>query len=84
MNISPWVYGFLLIAGAALFGYYIKIGRFFRCMLFTAVTGFLALGALWLLGRFVPLALAVTPLTIFTSGLLGIPGLLILFVLNLI
>lgn len=84
MSITSWFYAGLLAAGILLLVCYHRAGRLLRCLFFTAITGVGALGALWLAGRFIALPLTITPLTLFVSGILGIPGVVALLLLALI
>lgn len=74
----------LLVIGIALFVLYTRMGKLFRCVLFTATTGLLSLGLLQLLGKLIPIGLAVTPFSTLASGLLGVPGVLGMLVLQLL
>jgi hypothetical protein len=81
MGATEVIYFAVLAAGAVLLYCYAKGGKFFRCALFTAFSGLLALGALWLAGLFLPVPLAVTPLTALTATTLGVPGVIGMLVL---
>lgn len=63
---------------------YAKAGNVLKPVLFTALTGFGALGLLWLIGLFLPLPVTVTPLSLSVSGVLGIPGVVFLLLFHLI
>lgn len=81
---SGWFYAAMLVIGVILFYCYTKTGSLLRCALFTAVTGNLALGALWALSKLIVIPLAATPFTVLISTLLGVPGVLTMLVLHLL
>jgi len=74
----------VILAGVVLFYFYARTGRFFRCVFSSAVAGFAALAALWALGNFFDIALAITPLTLTISALLGVPGVIGMLLLPLL
>ena len=74
MTASVWFGAALFAMGALLFICYSRTGKMLRCILFTAVSGPIALGALWALGNFADIGVAVTPFSLLTSVILGIPG----------
>ena len=74
MNTSAWFGIALFIIGVVLFVCYSRTGKMLRCMLFTASTGLGALGILWALGKFFTIAVTVTPFSLLTAAILGIPG----------
>lgn len=84
MSVSSAVYLVMLLAGITLFVIYTRIGKLFRCVFFTFVTGFVSLGLVALAARFTSLDIALTPLTALISGLLGVPGVIGMLILNLI
>lgn len=84
MSVSSAIYLVLLLAGITLFVVYARIGKLFRCVLFTLATGFIALGAVVLIAGFTSLDMTFTPLTALVSGLFGVPGVLGMLILNLI
>ena len=71
----------LFVLGAALFVLYSRTGKMLRCILFTAATGLGALGVVWALDSVIEVGLAVTPFTLLSSAILGIPGVLGMLVL---
>ena len=80
---SAW-FGFALFGmGALLFVCYSRTGKMLRCILFTAFTGLLALGAVWVLGNFTDIGVSVTPFSLLTSAIMGIPGVLAMLILML-
>jgi len=84
MEISAWFGAALFLVGALLFICYSRTGKMLRCILFTATTGLLALAVLWVLGMFTNIGVGVTPFSLLTSAILGIPGVLGMLVLMLI
>jgi hypothetical protein len=76
-----WV---LFLSGALLFFIYLKIGSILRCIFFTATTGALAMGVLWVLSNFLPIGVALTPFSLITSLILGIPGVVGMLLMALI
>lgn len=63
---------------------YRKTGRFLQCAAFTIFSGVGALGVLWLLRPLLGLTIQITPLTVLVSGVLGVPGVAGLLILQLI
>lgn len=84
MSVSSAIYLAVLLAGITLFVIYARIGRLFKCVLFTLVTGFIALGAVMLAANFTSLNMTFTPLSALVSGLLGVPGVIGMLILNLL
>lgn len=84
MSIASWIYVGALIIGIILFICYSKTKKFFKCLFFTAFTGLGGLGVVWLLGKFVAVKIAVTPLTMLLSATLGIPGVAVMLLIHLI
>lgn len=84
MTVASAVYLALLLIGITLLVIYSRSARLLKCVLFTMATGLAALGAVLMIGRFTSLAIALTPLSILISGLLGIPGVVCMLILNLI
>ncbi|MDR2909400.1 MAG: pro-sigmaK processing inhibitor BofA family protein [Oscillospiraceae bacterium] len=84
MNTSFWFAALLLCAGVILFVCYARTGKMFRCVLFTAFTGALALGVIRILCNFFPIGLAVTPYSLLTSLFLGVPGVLTMLLMLVI
>jgi hypothetical protein len=78
-GIIIWI--ILIIAGFALFCLYAKAGRPVSCVFMGAATGLCSLGALWVAGHFVEIAVKVTPFTLTASVLLGVPGVIGMLVL---
>ena len=74
----------LLAVGVLLFIIYSRMGRLLRCMLFTAVTGLASLGLVWLLGKTFVIGVNVTPFSLLTAAILGLPGVLTMLILQLI
>lgn len=81
---ASMIYLAILLAGIVLLVIYTRNGRLIRSVLFTLATGFVAFGAVLLLSKFTGLPISITPLGIIISGLLGIPGVLGMLILNLI
>lgn len=84
MSASSAIYLVLLLAGITLLVIYARAGKLFRCAFFTLATGFIALGAVTLAARFTSLDVTFTPLSALVSGLLGVPGVLGMLIMNLI
>ena len=84
MTVSAWFGVVLFALGTALFVCYSRTGKMLRCILFTATTGLLALGGLWLLGNFIEIGVAVTPFSLLGAAVLGIPGVLGMLVLTML
>ena len=74
MTAASW-FGLVLFAiGVLLFICYSRTGKMLRCILFTAASGLASLSLLWMMGNFVEIGVAVTPFSLLTSAILGIPG----------
>lgn len=84
MTAASAIYLALLVIGITLLVIYARSSRLLKCVIFTLTTGFIALGAVLLLSKFTSLTIAVTPLSMLFSGLLGIPGVICMLILNLI
>lgn len=84
MSMASLFYLGLAVAGTILLVCYHRAGKLFRCMFFTAFTGLGALGLLWIAGRFIVVPVAVTPLSVLISGVLGIPGVVGMLLFHLI
>lgn len=84
MNTGAIVYLSVFIIGVVLFFCYAKSGKFWRCVLFTLVSGLAALGAVYLAGMVLPVHIAITPLSLFASGVMGIPGVVLMLVFTLL
>lgn len=84
MSVASGIYIALLLAGICLLICYHRTGRLLKCIFFTFVTGIGSLGIVWLLGRYIGVSLAFTPLTLIVSGILGIPGVVGMLLLHLI
>lgn len=84
MTVASAIYLTLLLSGITLLVIYSRSGKLLKCVLFTMATGFVALGIVWLISRFTNLNIALTPLSVLISGLLGVPGVLGMLILNLI
>ena len=78
------IYICLFAIGAALFYCYSKMGKLLRCVLFSAASGMVALGAVWLISRFTDIAIEYTPFTVLTASLLGIPGVVAMMIFRVI
>ena len=84
MTVSAWFAAVLFGLGASLFVCYSRTGKMLRCIIFTAVSGVAALGAVWLLGQFIEIGLTLTPFTLLGAVVLGIPGVLGMLVLTML
>ena len=84
MTSAAWFAAVLFGLGVTLFVCYSRTGKILRCILFTATTGLLALGGLWLLGLFLEIGVAVTPFSLLGAAILGIPGVLGMLVLAML
>ena len=84
MAASVWFCVALFAVGVLLLVCYSRTGKMLRCILFTASTGLLALGTLWVIGNFTDIGVSVTPFSLLTSVILGIPGVLGMLLLMLI
>jgi inhibitor of the pro-sigma K processing machinery len=83
MTAASGIYLGILIIALVLLIYYYKSGRLLKCVLFTAFTGLLAFGAVYLASRFTGLPITLTPFSMAVSGMLGIPGVIAMLALNL-
>ena len=61
-----------------------RSGRFLRCLLFSAVTGNLALTAVCYAGAFTGVMLTMNPFTVGTATIFGVPGVLMLMLLRIV
>lgn len=84
MQIPPGIILALAALAIVLFICYARTGKLWRCIFFSAFSGAGALGAVWLLGHFIAVSLALTPLTVLISLLLGLPGVLSMLLFGLI
>ena len=84
MTASAWFGVALFVLGVLLFVCYSRTGKMLRCILFTAASGTAALAVLWAVGNFIDLGINVTPFSLLTSAILGIPGVLGMLLLALI
>jgi len=84
MTVSAWFAAVLFGLGASLFVCYIRTGKMLRCIFFTAASGVSALGAVWLLGQFIEIGLTLTPFSLLSAAILGIPGVLGMLVLTML
>lgn len=84
MSVTSCIYLVLLIIGIVLLVCYHRVGKLLRCLFFTVFTGLGALGAVWVIGRFILIPITVTPLSLLISGVLGVPGVVCMLVLQLI
>jgi hypothetical protein len=84
MTTASWIWFGILCLGAVLFYAYVRWNRFLRCIVFTAATGLGCLGLLRLAAPILHLSLTITPLTLMTSGLLGIPGVVAMLIFGMI
>ncbi|MCL2580597.1 MAG: pro-sigmaK processing inhibitor BofA family protein [Oscillospiraceae bacterium] len=74
MTGTAWFGLVLFVLGVILFVSYSRTGKMLRCIAFTAVSGPVALGLLWMLGNFAQIGVALTPVSLLTAAILGIPG----------
>ena len=74
----------LLAVGILLFVVYSRMGRLLRCMLFTATTGLVSMGLVWLLGKAFIIGVSITPFSLLTAAVLGLPGVLTMLLIQLI
>ncbi|MGI6403189.1 MAG: pro-sigmaK processing inhibitor BofA family protein [Oscillospiraceae bacterium] len=74
----------LLVVGVLLFVVYSRMGRLLRCMLFTAITGLASMGLVWLLGKAFVIGVSITPFSLLTAAVLGLPGVLTMLLIQLI
>lgn len=72
------------VIGLAIFIVLLRSGHFFRSLIFSAVTGNLALLSVGYLGAFTGVTLAANLFTVIVATLLGIPGVLAMLILKLI
>ena len=79
-----WIWGLLLAISILLVVFYIRFGGVLKSILFTASGGTGLLGVLWLLSKFIAVPVAITPLSIAISAVLGIPGVITILIINLI
>jgi len=84
MTAASAVYLALLITGITLLVLYSRSGKLVKCVIFTALTGFIALFLVMAASSFSGIAIELTPLSVLTAGILGVPGVLGLLVLNII
>jgi len=84
MNAAAWFAVALFIVGFILLLGYFRTGKPLRCIFFTALTGCGAMGAVLFAGNFFALGLALTPLTLLVSVILGVPGVVAMLLLRLI
>lgn len=81
---AAWFYLGVLVIGIILFYCYHRAGKLVGGILFSAFTGALALLALKIAGSFIPVPLALTPLSTLVSLILGIPGVLLMLIARLL
>ncbi|MCL2034191.1 MAG: pro-sigmaK processing inhibitor BofA family protein [Oscillospiraceae bacterium] len=84
MTAASTVYLSLLISGIILLVLYSRSGKLLKCVTFTAVTGFAALFLVTVSSGFTGIQIELTPFSAIASGILGIPGVLGLLLLNII
>lgn len=84
MSIASMLYLALLLIGITLLVIYSRSGRLLKSILFTLATGFIAFAIVLLAARFTDLPISITPLSVMISGLLGVPGVIGMLILNLI
>ncbi|MEQ2399352.1 pro-sigmaK processing inhibitor BofA family protein [Merdimmobilis hominis] len=63
---------------------YLKSGRFWRCLFFSAGTGIAGLLAVMAIGAFTTPLLGMSPFSLAVSTVFGLPGVVGLLMLNLI
>lgn len=74
----------LLVMGVLLLILYSRMGKLLRCMLFTAATGLASMGLIWLLGKAFVIGVSITPFSLLTAVVLGLPGVLGMLLMYLI
>ena len=84
MTAASTVYLSLLISGIILLVLYSRSGKLLKCVTFTVVTGFAALFLVIVSSGFTGIQIELTPFSAFASGILGVPGVLGLLLLNII
>ncbi len=84
MTHSSLIYLVLLLAGITLLVIYSRSGSILKSVIFTCASGFIALGAVLLVSKFINLSVAITPLSLLISGILGAPGVFAMLVINLL
>ncbi len=82
MALDGWLY--LLPAAVLAVWIFRRSGRFFQALLFSAVTGNLALLGVGYLGAFTGVALLPNLFTVGTATLFGVPGVLTLLILRVL
>lgn len=84
MTSAALIYLVMLLAGITLLVVYFRSGKLIKNIFFTVFSGFAALLAVLVLARFIELDISLTPLSLLMSGILGVPGVFLMLVLNLI
>ena len=84
MNMESGIYIAIFGIGIILFFCYSQTGRLWRSIFFTAFSGIGTLGLLLLTAKAIGVNIALTPLSLMISGLLGIPGVLAMLVINIL
>lgn len=84
MSVTSWIYLGLLFIGIVLLVCYHRAGRVLKCVFFTGATGLGALGLVWIASHFISVQIAITPLSLLISGMLGVPGVVGMLILQLI
>lgn len=84
LSSAALIYLVILIVGISLLVIYSREGKLLRSLVFTVITGFVALAVVLAASSYLSLGVAVTPLSLLMSGVLGVPGVFLMLILNLI
>jgi CHASE2 domain-containing sensor protein len=84
MTAAGIMYLAIMLIALGLLLFYSKSGKLLKCVLFTAVTGFVAFGVVLFISRFTAIPVAPTPFAVLVSGVLGVPGVAAMLALNLL
>lgn len=84
MTADALIYLVMLLTGITLLVVYSRGGKLVKSILFTVFSGFSALFIVLILARFMGLNISATPLSLLTSGILGVPGVFFMLVFNLL
>lgn len=71
----------LFFVGVFLFVLYSRTGKMLSCIAFTAFSGLAALFLVWAVGSLTGLELTLTPFSLLTAAVVGIPGVVSMLVL---